>query len=319
MLETAQAAGELPGLDAALRSGELSPAKARVLAEAARCDPSAEGALLASAAREDLNGLRRRCARVKARAESEAESLAGHEQLRARRFLRTWTGRGGALHGEFLLAPLEAAAFLGALEVEQDRIFEQARLEGEHERASAYRADALVALARSGEEQGGAPRAQILLRVDLAALRRGGLEGEECCEIAGVGPVPLAAAQELFGDAMLEVVIRDSVDIHSVCHLGRSIPRAIRLALTERDPTCVVPGCGATQHLEIDHRVEFARGGPTRLSNLVRLCRFHHRLKTYRGWHLEGGPGSWSWVGPPGRGPDPFGPEGAGLELELSG
>lgn len=303
MLETAEVADGLPELDLALRSGELSGAKARVVAEAARVDPGAEGELLAAARHQDLKGLRRRCERVKARARSEAEALASHEAIRARRHLRTWQERDGALRGEFLLAPAEGACLLAALEVAREKVFEEARQAGEHEPAAAYAADALVALARAGEGQ--APRAHVLLRVDVTALRRGEVEGEELCELAGIGPVPLAAARDLLGDAVLDVVLRDGVDIKAVCSLGRSIPRAVRVALTDRDPTCAVPGCEATQHLEIDHLVEFAKGGPTCLSNLVRLCRFHHRLKSYRGWRIEGEPGAWHWVAPPGRGPDP--------------
>ena len=35
------------------------------------------------------------------------------------------------------------------------------------------------------------PRAQVTLRVDLGALRRGAVGPGEVCEIPGVGPVPV--------------------------------------------------------------------------------------------------------------------------------
>ena len=58
----------------------------------------------------------------------------------------------------------------------------------------------------------------------------------------------------------------------------------------------MVPGCGETRLLEIDHwRIPFAYGGETRLGNLCRVCRAHHRMKTDRGFVLEGGPGQWRW------------------------
>lgn len=146
---------------------------------------------------------------------------------------------------------------------------------------------------------GGFPRAHVLLRVDLAALVRGARQGDEVCEIAGVGTVPLSSARELLSDAVVDLVVRKGVAVASVTSLGRTIPRAVRIALMDRDPTCVVPGCGATQHLEIDHwRVDFARGGPTELANLARICVHHHRLRTHRGWRLTGGPGAWRWTGP---------------------
>lgn len=59
-----------------------------------------------------------------------------------------------------------------------------------------------------------------------------------------------------------------------------------------------MPGCHARLGLEIDHRVPFAKGGPTRLDNLARLCGWHHYLKTHHRYELAGGPGSWSWTAP---------------------
>jgi len=50
--------------------------------------------------------------------------------------------------------------------------------------------------------------------------------------------------------------------------------------------------------LEIDHRTDFAKGGPTSLDNLARLCPFHHDLKTHKHWKLEGGPGNWRFERP---------------------
>jgi hypothetical protein len=51
------------------------------------------------------------------------------------------------------------------------------------------------------------PRHLALLRVDLEALRRAAVEGDELCEIAGIGPVPVSVARELLGDAVLKLVI----------------------------------------------------------------------------------------------------------------
>jgi len=49
-------------------------------------------------------------------------------------------------------------------------------------------------------------------------------------------------------------------------------------------------GCNVRDHLEIDHIVPLAEGGPTSLDNLARLCRWHHGLKTHRGYRLLGPP-----------------------------
>ena len=154
---------------------------------------------------------------------------------------------------------------------------------------------------RRGNPDTGPPRATVICRVELAALLRGSLEPGERCEIPGVGPVPLSVARELFGDCFLKFVIADGIDVRTVVHYGRAIPAHLKTALQFRDRCCVVPGCGRTFGLEYDHIVEFAKGGPTTLDNLCRLCRPHHSLKTHKGYRIRGGPGHWQWVGP-GRG-----------------
>jgi hypothetical protein len=143
------------------------------------------------------------------------------------------------------------------------------------------------------------PKALVHLRVDLDALRRGSLSDGEVCEIPGVGPVPVQTARDLLGDALCDLVITNGTDITTVCHLGRSIPRALNTALIERDRHCVVPGCDVTKGLERDHWiVSFARGGPATIENLARLCAHHHYQRTHQGFQLHGGPGRWWWEPP---------------------
>ena len=125
-----------------------------------------------------------------------------------------------------------------------------------------------------------------MVRVDLDALLRGHVEGDECCEIDNQGPIPVAMARDLANDSFLRVVFHQAGDIRAVHHLGRTINQQLRTALVFRDRTCVVPGCGTSFGLEIDHIVPFAEGGPTTLDNLALLCHHHHFLKTYEGWVL---------------------------------
>ena len=51
-------------------------------------------------------------------------------------------------------------------------------------------------------------------------------------------------------------------------------------------------GCDNDQLLQIDHIKPLAQGGPTTLENTWRICRPHHRLKTYLGWTVDGPPGN---------------------------
>lgn len=148
------------------------------------------------------------------------------------------------------------------------------------------------------------PSATITFLVDAEAFRRGQLAEDECCELAGVGPVPLAMVERYVGQSRLNLVVTRGADIASVVSLGRAIPSVLRTALEFREPTCVVPGCDVASPLEIDHwRVPFAEGGRTELANLARLCPRHHDLKTYRRWTLRGGPGEWEFSPPAAPGP----------------
>ena len=58
----------------------------------------------------------------------------------------------------------------------------------------------------------------------------------------------------------------------------RTIPPAIRRALNARDKGCRFPGCSFKRYVDGHHVKHWAHGGETKLSNLVTLCRFHHRL-----------------------------------------
>jgi len=63
----------------------------------------------------------------------------------------------------------------------------------------------------------------------------------------------------------------------------RTIPPALRRALHHRDRGCRFPGCGLGfgQGHHVRH---WAQGGPTTLSNLVLLCRRHHRAVHEEGY-----------------------------------
>ena len=130
------------------------------------------------------------------------------------------------------------------------------------------------------------PTCSVVVRVDLAALLRGHAVEGELCEIDDQGPIPVPMARDMANDSYLRLIFHRAGDIKAVSHLGRTINRTVRTALVHRDRTCVVPGCGVSFGLEIDHLVPFAEDGPTELDNLALLCHHHHFLKTYEGWTL---------------------------------
>jgi hypothetical protein len=311
-LETADSLEEHPALAEAFRSGELSSQKAAEVSAAANADATKEQELVDLARKGSYGELRRRAEQVRAAARRDDE--AAHDAVHRSRYLRGYLASDGAYMVEARLTKDDGAVVMRAIAKERDRIFEAARRDGRRERPEAYAADALVALLgrTSGEQTGGvAPtgsrsNGSVHLRVDLTALRSGWVAPGELCEIPGVGNVPVSVARSILGDHLLKLVISDGVDITTICHLGRAVPAHLRTALEERDPVCVVPTCDVASGLEIDHRVvPFAEGGPASLQNLARICKYHHYLKTHKGFRLEGGPGAWEWIPPRANGPPP--------------
>jgi hypothetical protein len=142
-------------------------------------------------------------------------------------------------------------------------------------------------------------RVETLVIIDAESLRRGTTEGDERCEIEGIGPVSVEAATELLGEGALRFVIKEGFDIKTVTRSSRTITKAIEAALMVRDRACCVPGCGKRLGLERDHVfVDYRDDGPTELDNLVRMCPSCHALKTFGGWRLEGKPGNFTWIAP---------------------
>ncbi|MGB5389973.1 MAG: HNH endonuclease, partial [Thermoanaerobaculia bacterium] len=83
------------------------------------------------------------------------------------------------------------------------------------------------------------------------------------------------------------VMQRDSEGkILDVGRRTRTIPTAIRRALTARDEGCQFPGCGL-KYCEAHHLKHWANGGKTSLDNLVLLCRRHHRAVHEEGYQIE--------------------------------
>ena len=96
-------------------------------------------------------------------------------------------------------------------------------------------------------------------------------------------------------DPILTVLRTKGTEVLAASTSTRVIRRSLRQALEQRDRVCVVPGCGIASGLEIDHLVPFAKGGPTSIENLQRLCKHHHRLKTtgratLTRWETQDGP-----------------------------
>jgi hypothetical protein len=314
-VELANSLRSLPETTEALVEGRISGTQAALVAQAAAIDPHAEHRLLDLANRAAHTELRDAARRVVATASGQIadEQAAVHRT----RYLRTWTGTDGAFCLQGRLTKADGAKVLAVLEPLMEIEFTNARRQGRREQPDAYRADALVVMAEraeigsrsirraraaakaAGASDSGAidaavtdahavaddrdvptPKAHIIVRVDHHALLRGHVEGDETCEIEGIGPVPVSDVEQVMGDAYLTILRTKGRDVLAATTMTRIVRPELRRALEARDRVCVVPGCGIASGLEIDHLEQFAKGGPTSIDNLQRLCRHHHRLKT---------------------------------------
>src|SRR3546814_7433779 len=116
------------------------------------------------------------------------------------------------------------------------------------------------------------------------------VEGDETCEIAGVGPVSVSAVRRLLSDAFLTLVLRKGSDIRNVTHLGRQVTAAQRTAMEARGCRC--ERCGGTYLLDIDHNEGWTLTHDTVLEDLSWACWHCHDLKTRHDLKFAGPPGS---------------------------
>ena len=313
-LETSQEVKALPATAAAMRAGQLSPAKAAVIASAATVAPESEGGLLAGAG-APLAVVRDKCLEAKAK-----DRNAAHKRIKKGRYAREFKDKEGAWNFVARGTPEAGAEFGVGFNPIVDEMFKAARAEGREEPREAYAFDALIEMARrakelaaTGETAGetapapatGAakpkkpsPTYMALLHLDVEALRRGEVEGDEICEIPGLGPIPVSVARELLGDAVLKLVITKGVDVINVTHLGRSPTVAQQVALWWQSPICTAEGCTRSRRLENDHEIGWAETHRTVLGELDPLCTHEHRLKTVYGWALVAGTGKRAFVPP---------------------
>ena len=310
VVEVAARLGDCPVAESELRAGRLSEAQAHAVVDAAMARPEMEQHLVDFAKGHTVRQLEDECRRVKACGE---EAGSEHERLRRTRGFRTWTGKDGAFCFTGRATPEAGAEFLAAIEERQAKVLKAARANGERDSFDAYALDALMELVIEERDSGTVrrtrPGATVVVHVAYEALIRGSVVDGEECEIAGVGPIPVAVAKRLMEDSILRVLVAKGGVPIAVTPGKRTIPPALRVLLEARDRECVVPGCDVTRGLQIDHREDFARGGPTNQENCALLCLRHHDMKTYQGWRLGGLPGAWTWSPPEDyRDPEPLDP-----------
>lgn len=288
-VRVAHALAGLPAISAAMAAGELSYSKVRALTRVATADT--ECALLRMARNGTAVDVER-IVRGYRRAQEALE--VGREAAQfAARTVHWYHDDDGSLvlkarlpaeAGALLVKALEAATPDWRLRHRTTDVAAEASPSEPHadkrSAASQCRADALVAMAEgflagNASALGGGARQQIVVHVDAATLLR--REGGRC-ELEAGPSIAVETARRLGCDASRLTIIEDRRgEPLDVGRRSRTIPPAIHRALRARDKGCRYPGCTHSRFVDGHHIRHWADGGETRLSNLVLLCRFHHR------------------------------------------
>lgn len=199
-LETSEALAGLPTTTDALLGGAVSPEQGKIVVAAAKHNPTAERKLLQSARTANNNELQQEAQQAKAHA--DPDPAATHRRIHRERRLSHHTDGEGAWNLRARGTIEDGSVVKAELDRLLDEIFRERGKSGTLECRDAYAFDALRAMAErsrqlhlgGGPEEGKrrqpAPQHLALLRLDVSALRRGYCEGDELCEVSGLGPPP---------------------------------------------------------------------------------------------------------------------------------
>jgi len=284
-METVVALAGHAATTAAVVSGEVSLAQAAEVLHTLETVPDAEAELLEVARSKPLRSLQDRARRIRARRE-DSESRYRRQQLARGGSHRI--DRDGMSRWEVAFTPEIGAAVRSVVEREADRLYRKASKQ--QRRSTPHHASVADAIANLilGRAETGFSGADVIVLVDLEALRRGHRHDGETCHIPGVGDIPVSLAREIADDAFLKAAIHDAVEPKAIRHFGRRYPAHLRTALAIGSPTdfagtvCCEDGCERRFGLERNHVDPVANDGPTCWENLRWRCRPHHRAKTER-------------------------------------
>jgi hypothetical protein len=287
----ARALDEMQETRRALDAGDVSLSGVRVLVDARDADPElfrrSERQLVDAARIHTVADLRRVAAFWRQQVEREQLTAGGDEAIRARRRLYASVSFLGMVRLDSDLDPETGETFMTALNAELDA---QARTrgEGDDDRTPAQRrVDAFAEIMRYYLDRSDRPtvageRPHVTVTVAAEGLRGDSRAG---AELDHVGPIDAETARRLACDASItRVVMSGRSEPLDVGRKTPVIPPAMRRAVIVRDRHCRFPGCDRPHAwCDTHHVVHWADGGPTATSNLLLLCRRHHRMVHARG------------------------------------
>jgi hypothetical protein len=285
----ARALETMPRTRAAFVSGEVTSSAVRVLVDAREAHPDRfeeDETLLLEAAHVHSA---RDFARVVAYWRQAQDEVPDAERQRDARRLHVSATMFGMVRVDGDLDPETGETLITALRAVQDSDVHSSDRTDDRTPAQ-RRADALGEICRQWLDSADRPsvageRPHVTVTVDVDALQ-GRADGRS--ELDHAGPVHPAVALRMACDASItRMILRGGSEPLDVGRRTPVIPASMRRAVVVRDRHCRFPSCDRPHAwCDAHHVVHWARGGPTALSNLVLLCRPHHRL-VHAGFRLD--------------------------------
>jgi hypothetical protein len=324
----------LPDTFAAWATGRIDTEKADLIGRKLcrhddRLARRVEAEVLPKAERVTLPTLRRLISKALHRLDSKSAGDR-HRDARQRRFVEIIPGDDGMswIHG---YVPDEVAAAVKATLDSAAEALKRERPDDGRTRAN-RRVDVLAALAwaalttgriggcgacRGGLKLADAHGRPVTVNITIPAASLLGVDDAPAL-LAGFGPITAQAARDLATNAVWRRIITDPAS-GAVLDVGRTRyrpPAPLAEHILIRDVTCVWPGCdrsASAAGVDIDHILDWARGGVTADHNLGPFCEKHHVDKHQAGWQVtQTSPGRFDYVSPTGhtytRSPERVGP-----------
>ncbi len=162
-----------------------------------------------------------------------------------------------------------------------------------------------ITMKRSGKGRGArfkAMRPLVVVTVPVMTLLG---HSDQAGELQGYGPIDPDTAREIAAHAPSFVRLLTDCETGVVLSMSKKRykpPKDLRTWLQIRDETCRSPGCNrSAMFCDIDHTLDWAKGGTTDHTNLASLCKADHKLKHEFGWTVtQTLDGVLNWVSPTG-------------------
>ena len=283
-VRVARALEKLPKISAAMASGSLSFSKAREITRVASAETEDYLLMIAEHGTaqhvEKLVRAYRRC--------QDAEELSRESRQQQSRCVSYRYDDDGSLILNCRLPAEAGALVLKGLDIAIENV--PPGTSEERVPFGARRADALALIAESFVahdvlEAAGTDRHQIVVHVAAETLRD---RTAGCCEIEHGPSIAAETARRFAGDAsVITLIEKADGEPLNVGRKSRKISPPLRRLLNARDKGCRFPGCANSRYIDAHHIEHWANGGETKPSNLVSLCRFHHRAVHEGGIRIE--------------------------------